>query len=90
MAHRIDVPDDLYALLEAQAARTQRSPAQLAADVLRRFLSSSEATWEARLTQVLTMTHAQTAERAPETIEADISAAAAEVRELRRAQRRLA
>lgn len=90
MGQRIEVPNELYELLQQRAAQLQRSPEQLAAEALRRSLSPGDRAWETRLQQLLAETHERPDLPAPEEIEADISAAAAEARELRRERRRLA
>lgn len=88
MSHTIEVPNELYELLQRRASQLQRSPDQLAAEALRSFLRTSEGSWEARLQLLLAETHGRPNLPAPDEIEADITAAAAEARESRRERRR--
>jgi predicted transcriptional regulator len=88
MSQRIEVPNDLYEQLHQRAVQIQRSPDQLATEALRRYLNATAQPWEQRLQQVLTSQHARPDHPLPAEIEADITAAAAEARELRRERRR--
>jgi hypothetical protein len=88
MSQRIEVPNDLYEQLHQRAVQLQRSPDQFATEALRRYLNATAQPWEQRLQQVLTSQHARPDHPLPAEIEADITAAAAEARELRRERRR--
>jgi len=88
MSNMIELPTDIYELLRHRATQLQQSPEQLAVEALRRFLITEKSDWSLRLQQLLVEVYQRPGLPASEEIEADITAAAAETRELRRERRR--
>lgn len=86
--HTIEVPEELYTLLEHRAAEQHTSPDALVAEALRRYLQIDQQSWDAQFQHLLATVQARIAEAESDAIEADISLAANESRELRRERRR--
>ncbi|MFL5800508.1 MAG: hypothetical protein ACJ8CR_02065 [Roseiflexaceae bacterium] len=87
MANTISLPTEVYSLLRERAQQEHTSPDVLAELAVRRYLSSAEQDWRAAFDALLAEVHTRTAAFDPDDIEADITAAAEEVKELRRARR---
>src|SRR5262245_25170403 len=87
MANTISLPPDVYGLLRERAQQEQTSPDALAELAVRRYLSSSEQDWHASIEALLAKVQSRTVAFTLEEIEADITAAAEEVKELRRDRR---
>lgn len=85
--HTISISQQVYDLLRQGAQQAQTSPDQLAETVLREHLGREERTWREAFEALIARVHARTARFASEEIEADITAATLEVRELRHARR---
>ena len=84
MANTISLPADVYVLLRERAQQEQTSPDALAELAVRRYLSSSEQNWHVSFEALLAKVQSRTATFTSGEIEADITAAAEEVKELRR------
>ncbi len=87
MINNVSLSPDVYTLLRQRAQQAQTSPDAFANDALRQYLNSEERAWQHALEALIARVQARTACFSSEEIEADITAAAAEVRELRRARR---
>jgi len=87
MINTVSVYPDVYSLLRQRAQQAHTSPDALANEALRQYLGLEEQTWQQALESLIARIQARTAEFSSEEIEADITAAAAEVKELRRAHR---
>jgi len=85
--HIVSISQQVYGLLRQQAQQARTSPDQLAETVLREHLSHEERTWREAFETLIARVHARTAWFTSEEIEADITVAAIEARELRRARR---
>jgi len=88
MAHTISLSQDVYTLLKERARQAQTSPDALADEALRQYLSQAEQDWQAAIKSLFARVQARTAGFAANEIEADITTAADEVKESRRARRR--
>jgi len=88
MAHTISLSQDIYTLLKERARQAQTSPDALADEALRQYLSQVEQDWQAAIKSLFARVQARTAGFDANEIEADITAAADEVKESRRARRR--
>ena len=85
MAHSISISHQVYNLLRERAEQSKTSPDSLAESVLRDYFNREEEQWREAFEALIAKVHARTAEFTAEEIEADITAAAIEVREQRRA-----
>jgi hypothetical protein len=88
MIHSISLSQEVYTLLQQRAQQVRTSPDALAEDALRRQLGLAESSWQQDFNRLLALVQARSAGFDPAEIEADITAAADEVKELRRARRR--
>jgi predicted transcriptional regulator len=88
MIHSISLSQEVYSLLQQRAQQARTSPDTLAEDALRRQLGLAEPRWQQASDRLLAKVQAHSASFDPDEIEADITAAADEVKELRRARRR--
>jgi hypothetical protein len=84
MANTISLPPDVYGLLRERAQQEQTSPDALAELAVRRYLSTSEQDWHASFEALLAKVQSRTVAFTSGDIESDITAAAQEVKELRR------
>jgi len=87
MIHSISLSQEVYILLQQRAQQARTSPDALAEDALRRQLGLAESSWQQAFDRLLAKVQARSAGFDPAEIEADITAAADEVKELRRARR---
>ncbi len=87
MTYSVSVSPDVYALLRQRASQSHVSPDTLADSTLRRYLRQEEPTWRQSFDALLTRVQAHSAQYDSAEIEADITVAASEVKELRRADR---
>jgi hypothetical protein len=87
MANTISLPPDVYILLRERAQQEHTSPDTLAELAVRRYLGSNQQDWRTSFESLLAKVQSRTAAFASEEIEADIAAAAEEVKERRRARR---
>jgi predicted transcriptional regulator len=86
MTYSVSVSPDVYALLRQRARQSKVSPDMVADDALRRYLHQEEPTWRQSFDALLARVQANSAPFSSDEIEADITAAAEEVKELRRAR----
>ncbi len=87
MTYSISISPDVYALLRQRAGKSKVSPDRLADDALRKYLREEESSWRDAFDALLQRVQTNSAWYSSEEIEADITAAAEEVKELRRAHR---
>lgn len=87
MTYSVSVSPDVYAMLRQRARQVKVAPEALADDVLRRYLRLEEPTWRQSFDALLARVEANSERFTSEEIEADITAAAEEVKELRRGRR---
>jgi len=88
MSSTINLSEQVYDLLIQQARQAHQTPDALAENLLRRSLSTELQQWRHAFDTLIRQVHARTSRFESEEIEADITAAAAEAKELRRARRR--
>ena len=86
MSRVITLPTPLYERLAQKSRQLKRTPESVAADLLQRYLESDDR-WQAEFRALIARVHARTAAFSSDEIEADITLAAAEAREVRRARR---
>lgn len=84
MSHSITLSDAVYDRLIQRARRLALSPDAVAEAVLRRELGAAEAGWRQEVEAVVARVRDQAGVHPPEAIEADITAASLESRDLRR------
>ena len=87
MTYSVSLSPDVYVLLRQRARQSKVSPDTLADDTLRRYLHQEEPTWRQSFDALLARVQANSEQYSSEEIEADITVAAQEVKELRRARR---
>lgn len=87
MTYSVSVSPDVYAMLRQRARQVKVAPEALADDVLRRYLRLEEPTWRQSFDALLARVEANSERFTSEEIEADITAAAEEVKELRSGRR---
>lgn len=87
MSAAIILPDILYHRLAAKSHQLERSPEMVVADLVQQYLDEAESNWQAEFEALLARVHARSRSYAPTEIEADITVAASEVKEARRARR---
>ena len=78
MSSVITLPDHLYERLTSKSRQLKRTPDDVVADLVRRYLSESDDSWQAEFEALLARVHARTAAFSPDEIEADITLTAAE------------
>jgi len=83
----ITLPSQLYEHLALKSKRLRRTPEEVVTDLVRRYLGEPDDRWLAEFQALLARVQARTAAFSSDEIEADITLAAAEARELRRARR---
>lgn len=88
MASIISLSAQVYDLLVQHARSAHQTPEALAEDLLRRSLTGDSSQWQQEFESLLTRVQSRTARFSSAEIEADITAAAEEAKELRRARRR--
>lgn len=87
MSAAILLPDNLYQRLAAKSQQLERSPETLVTDLVQRYLDEAESNWRTEFEALLARIHIRTSHYSSEEIEADITFAASEVKEARRARR---
>ncbi|MBK9053770.1 MAG: hypothetical protein IPL78_23555 [Chloroflexi bacterium] len=87
MYNTIHLPNRLYTDLVQHSEKLERTPDQLVMELIQQFLDKNEATWRIRFQALLQRIQQQTEPFSPEEIEADITLAAQEAKELRRTRR---
>lgn len=87
MSQNISLTDSTYLLLRREADRERLSPDLLAERLLRERLSAEFVSWREALEALIAKVQARTAHFSSAEIEADVSAASEESKELRRARR---
>jgi predicted DNA-binding protein len=83
----ITLPEHLYERLMSKSQQLKRTPDDVVADLVRRYLSESDDSWQAEFVTLLARVHARTGTFSSDEIEADITMAAAEAKDARRARR---
>ncbi|MFB0535112.1 MAG: hypothetical protein ACETWR_09035 [Anaerolineae bacterium] len=83
----ITLPSQLYERLTLRSRQLNRTPEEVLADLVQQYLSESDDRWQAEFQALLARVQARTAAFSSDEIEADITLAAAEAKELRRARR---
>lgn len=86
--YNVTISPDVYTVLRQRAQQSKSSPDKIADEALRTYFSREEQAWQRAFESLITKVHARTMPFSPAEIEADITTAADEVRELRRAHRR--
>lgn len=87
MTYSVSVSPDVYAMLRQRARQAKVAPEALADDALRRYLHLEEPTWRQSFEALLARIQANSEPFSSEEIEADITVAAEEVKDLRRGRR---
>lgn len=87
MLHSISLSSEVYNLLQQRARQARMSPDALAEDALRRQLGLADPAWQEAFERLLARVQARSASFDPAEIEADITAAADEVKVQHRARR---
>ena len=90
MLRTIALSDSVFALLTQEAQRAQLSPNQLAEKLLMEQLSAERQAWKNAFENLIARVHSRMTAFDPAEIETGITAAAAEVKAERRANRRSA
>ena len=88
MLHTIAISESIFELLDREAKRNRLSPNALAERLLAERLTAEDQAWRDQFDNLLTRVHTRMAQFDPNEIEADITAASAEVKAKRRAHRR--
>lgn len=88
MTYSVSLSSEVYTFLRQRAQQTRTSPDVLAEQALRQQLGLVEPTWQQAFERLIAKVHARTAGFDSAEIENDITVAAAEVQELRRARHR--
>lgn len=83
----ITLPHQLYERLALKSQQFKRTPDDVVTDLVKRYLNEFDDRWQAEFQALLARVQARTAAFSSDEIEADITLAAAEARELRRARR---
>lgn len=83
----IALPENLYQRLALKSQQLERSPETLLADLVQQYLDDAESRWRTEFEALLARVQARTGAYASAEIEADITLAANEVKEARRARR---
>lgn len=79
----VTLPENLYERLKIKSQQLNRSPEDVVADLVERYLVESDDSWQNEFEALLARVHARTAGFTSEEIEADITAAASEARKAR-------
>jgi hypothetical protein len=83
----ITLPNQLYKRLALRSRQLKRTPEDVVTDLVQQYLSRPDDRWQAEFQALIARVQARTAAFASEEIESDITLAAVEARELRRAHR---
>jgi delta 1-pyrroline-5-carboxylate dehydrogenase len=87
MSAVISLPHQLYERLAQKSQQLNRTPEAVVTDLVQTFLNEADEQWQAEFQALIAQVQARTAVHPADEIEADITVAAAEARELRRARR---
>jgi len=87
MSWTISLPYQLYERLAIKGRQLERTPEEVVIDLVQQYLSEPNRSWQDEFLALLACVHARTAAFSSDEIEADITHAATEARELRRARR---
>jgi len=87
MNSAVSLPHQLYQRLVRKSQRLHRTPEEVVTDLVRQYVSESDDRWRADFQTLIDRVQARSAAFSSTEIEADVTAAAAEARELRRARR---
>jgi len=87
MSSVVTLPAHLYERLTLKSQQLKCTPDDVVADLVRRYLSESGDSWQAEFEALLARVHTRVAAFSSDEIEADITLAAAEAKEVRRARR---
>ena len=82
----VTLPSDLFERLKLRSEQLARTPDELVSDWVEQYLSDTHTTWESEFEALLARVHSRTISVSPQEIEADITKAAAEAKEARRAR----
>jgi hypothetical protein len=88
MSSTISLSPQTYHLLVQQAKRVHQTPDSLAEELLQRSLASNPEQWQREFESLIERVQERSSRFSSDEIEADITAASQEVKELRRAHRR--
>lgn len=88
MSSTITLSQQVYDLLVQQARQVHQAPDALAESLLRHSLATNMHQWRQRFDALISQIHERTSHFSSQEIEADITNAATEAKELRRARRR--
>ena len=83
----IHLPSKLYERLSLKSRQLERAPEEVVADLVERYLTEADDSWQAQFGALLLRVHARTAAFSSEEVEADITLAARKAGELRGARR---
>jgi predicted transcriptional regulator len=86
--YTIAVSPEMYTVLRQRAQQVRTSPDKVVEEALRVYFGREEQAWQHAFEGLIAKVQARTLPHSSAEIEADITAAADEVRELRRARRR--
>lgn len=86
--YSIAVSPEMYTALRQRARQARSSPDKIVDEALRTYFGREEQTWQRAFDDLIAKVQARTMPFSSAEIEADITAAADEVRELRRARHR--
>jgi hypothetical protein len=87
MGRSVSLPTPLYERLAQRSRQLRRTPERVVVDLIQRYLTESDDCWHGEFRALLARVQGRTTVFSSGEIEADITLAAAEARELRRAQR---
>jgi predicted DNA-binding protein len=87
MDRTVSLPSQLYERLEQKSQQLHQTPERVVAELVQRYLSESDDRWQAEVLELLSRVHSGTSAFSSAEIEADITSAAAEAKEVRRAHR---
>lgn len=87
MSYVITLPRQLYDRLTLKSRRAKRTPDDVVVELVQQYLGQSDDSWQTEFRALVARVNARTVAFAADEIEADISQAAAEARELRCARR---
>lgn len=87
MDSMITLPNRLYQRLVLKSQQLKRTPDEVVADLVQQYLKGSDNRWQNEFQALLARVRTRTTVYTPAEIEADITAAATEVKKLRHARR---
>ena len=83
----VTLPSDLYERLKLKSEQLARTPDDLVSDLVEQYLSDTRSAWKTEFEALLARVRSRTATVSPQEIEADITEAAREAKDARRARR---